>query len=87
MWKAHLRRDTILPCQSIVRIDIDLDKGKAPRLGLGGCKLREDWRDCFAGTAPVGVEIDHHMYVAAEDLLEMAFGGDGGDCHLAILGS
>lgn len=67
----NLRRNAVLLCNLLLRVYVHLCELYAPRLGLLLGKCVKYGRNRFAGTAPVGVEVDDGVCGRGDELLEM----------------
>lgn len=67
-----------------LRIDIDLHESDPSRLRFRARQALEDRRDRLTGSAPVGIEVNHEIRRAVEELAEMRWRGDVRNRHLGV---
>jgi len=75
----YARRHAIVSRDLPLCVHIHLRKYDLAGLALCGGQLLEHWRDNFARSAPVGVEVDDGIGAAGGDLAEVLGGGNRGD--------
>jgi hypothetical protein len=78
-YEVDVRRNTIIPRNLPLRIDVDFAEDDLARFALCGRELLENGRDDFARPAPVGVKVDDCVGCRGGEGAEVRGGSDGGD--------